>query len=165
MMRDHIQVKHQQEHDDCEGAFKSGSFGSLGLPLLPGNIALSTAVSIRSITLSKSVSTALATFWPVAALVSKYRKLKGIDWPQLRNKTKKKLGGFKMGNFILIKNRVQSYPCFSATSLAFHSVTTLLSSKSDLFPHNTMSGVSQYAWSWNKLLLLNATSVKHQDIK
>lgn len=66
---------YQQEHEDCGGAFKSGSFGSLGRPLLPGNMALSTAVSILIITSSSNVSTAFATFWPVAALVSKYLRL------------------------------------------------------------------------------------------
>lgn len=38
-----------------------------------------------------------------------------------------------------------TYPYFSASSLASSSFTILWSSRSLLFPHNTMSGFSQYA--------------------
>lgn len=38
------------------------------------------------------------------------------------------------------------YPCFSANSRALCSLTTRLSSRSDLFPQRIMSGSSQYAW-------------------
>lgn len=37
------------------------------------------------------------------------------------------------------------YPCFSANSRALCSLTTRLSSRSDLFPQRIMSGSSQYA--------------------
>lgn len=69
-------IEYQHEHEDAGGLYISGSSNSLGLPPLPGNNALSTAVSIRVITFSSKVSTALATFCPVAALVSRYTNLK-----------------------------------------------------------------------------------------
>ena len=71
-------LPHQQPPQVEGGGCRVTSFSSspaLGLPRRPGNMALSTAISILFITRSSNVSTARATLCPVIALVSRYTNL------------------------------------------------------------------------------------------